>query len=76
MKKNNESFFKLKSNDEGDGNGNENGNRFRLAKHQLCAYFFLHFFAFFARLRRNAPINVNPVVGGGGGCEQGGFDKC
>ena len=36
--------------------------------------FFLHFFAFFARLRRNAPINVNPVGGGSAG-KGWGFDK-
>ena len=37
--------------------------------------FFLHFFAFFARLRRNAPINVNPVGGGGSAGKGWGFDK-
>ena len=45
------------SNVDGDGDGNENGeksNRFRLAKKQLytCTMLFVHFLALTARLRR------------------------
>ena len=48
------------SNGDGDGDGNENGQksyRFGLAKQQLCMWsrFFVDFFAFVARLRRETP---------------------